>query len=352
MVRDGALQTAFLIGYAVALAAFQTGSVAVANHAIVIEQTGGPDALVWQEVPISDPGPGEIRIRHHAIGLNFIDTYFRSGLYPATPPFTPGNEGAGEVVAIGEGVKRFATGDRVAYTIGLGGYAEERNLPADRAVAIPDGVSYETAAVAMLKGLTARYLLCQTHELSSRDTALFHAASGGVGLIAGQIARHIGARIIGTASKGKHDLAREHGYDELIDYNNEDFAERVKALTDGALCDVVYDSVGQATLMKSLDCLRPRGLLVSFGQSSGKVDPFDLGLLSQNGSLYVTRPTLYHYIADRSSLEEAAAQMFGWLADGTVTIEIGQRFALKDAAEAHRALEARETVGASVLLPG
>lgn len=322
------------------------------NHAIVVEKTGGPDAMVWQEAPVSDPGPGEIRIRHHAVGLNFIDTYFRSGLYPATAPFTPGNEGAGEVIAVGDGVTRFAIGDRIAYTIGLGGYAEERNLPADRAVAIPDGVSYEIAAVAMLKGLTARYLLRETHELTADDTILFHAASGGVGLIAGQIARHIGARIIGTASGSKHDLARQNGYDELIDYNEEDFVERVKVLTDGALCDVVYDSVGRTTFLKSLDCLRPRGLLVSFGQSSGKVDPFDPGLLSQKGSLYLTRPTLYHYIADRPSLDAAASEMFGWLADGTVTIEIGQRFALKDAAEAHRALEARETAGASVLLPG
>ncbi|MCP1200740.1 quinone oxidoreductase [Notoacmeibacter sp. MSK16QG-6] len=307
--------------------------------------------MSWKEVETLEPGSGEIRIRHHAIGLNFIDTYFRSGLYPATTPFTPGNEGAGEVIAVADDVTRFRVGDRVAYTIGLGGYAEERNLPADRAVAIPDGVSYELAAVAMLKGLTARYLLCETYKVTKDDTILFHAASGGVGLIAGQIARHIGARVIGTASKGKHDLAKAHGYDELIDYNNEDFVQRVKTLTDGTLCDAVYDSVGRTTLMKSLDCLRPRGFLVSFGQSSGKVEPFDLGLLSQKGSLYVTRPTLYHYIADRQSLDEAASQMFGWLADGTVKIEIGQRFALKDAAEAHRALEARETKGASILLP-
>ncbi|RLQ87860.1 quinone oxidoreductase family protein [Notoacmeibacter ruber] len=323
----------------------------MSNHAIIVEETGGPEVLKWKEVDVSAPGPGEVRIRQKAVGLNFIDTYFRSGLYPADAPFTPGNEGAGDVIAAGEGVTRFREGDRVAYTVGLGGYSEERNLPADRAVSIPDNVSYELAAVAMLKGLTARYLLRKTHDLKADDTVLFHAASGGVGLIAGQIAQHIGARIIGTASKEKHDLARHHGYDELIDYNNEDFAQRIKQLTNGDLCDVVYDSVGKTTLMKSLDCLRPMGLLVSFGQSSGKVDPLDLGLLSQKGSLFVTRPTLYNYIASRSSLEEATEEMFGWLGDGTVKIEIGQRFALKDAEKAHRALEGRETVGATVLLP-
>ncbi len=323
----------------------------MANHAIVVQETGGPEVMRWQEVPADEPKADEIRIRHHAVGLNFIDTYFRTGLYPTQTPFVPGSEGAGEVIAAGKDVTRFSVGDRVAYTIGLGAYAEERNLQADRAVAIPDGLSYELAAVAMLKGLTARYLLRETHRLEPDETILFHAASGGVGLIAGQIASHVGARVIGTASAAKHELARSHGYDDLIDYNNEDFAERVKELTGGGLCDVVYDSVGRTTLMKSLDCLRPRGLLVSFGQSSGKVDPLDLGILSQKGSLYLTRPTLFHYIANRASLEEAASEMFGWLADGTVKIEIGQRFALKDAAEAHRALEGRQTTGATVLLP-
>lgn len=321
------------------------------NHAVVVQKTGGPEVLEWKEVPSEEPAAGEIRIRHHAIGLNFIDTYFRTGLYPTQTPFTPGNEGAGEVTAIGAGVTRFAVGDRVAYSAGIGAYAEERNLPAESAIAIPDGVSYELAAVAMLKGLTARFLLRETHDLKADDTILFHAASGGVGLIAGQIARKIGARIIGTASASKHELARQNGYDEMIDYNNEDFVERVRTLTDGAMCDVVYDSVGKTTFMKSLDCLRLRGLLVAFGQSSGKIDPIDLGILSQKGSLYVTRPTLFSYIADRESLEKATSELFGWLADGTVTVEVGQRFALKDAASAHRALENRETTGATVLLP-
>jgi NADPH2:quinone reductase len=324
------------------------------TKAVRVLQHGGPEVLTYEDVTIGTPGRGEVHIRNEAIGLNFLDVYFRTGLYPAPNglPLTPGHEGAGVVLALGPEVTGLKAGDRVAYADPIGAYAEERLMPADRLVKVPDAISLQQAASMMLKGMTAQYLLRQTFAVKKGDTILFHAAAGGVGLIAGQWARHIGATIIGTAgSDEKVSLALEHGFHHVINYNKENFVERVKDLTGGKGVDVVYDSVGKDTFEGSLDCLRPRGMIVCFGQSSGPVPPFDLGILSRKGSLYLTRPTLFTYIAGREALERSAKELFDIVATGAVSIKIGQTYALKDAANAHRDLEARKTTGTTVLIP-
>ena len=322
--------------------------------AIRIHRTGGPDAMRWEDVEVGAPGPGEVRIRHEAVGLNFIDVYFRTGLYPAPSlPFSPGMEGAGVVEAVGEGVDTLAVGDRIAYAAPpVGAYAEERLMPADKVVKVPAGIDSRQAAAMMLQGMTVEYLLRRTYPVQSGETILFHAAAGGVGLIACQWAKHLGATVIGTVgSDEKAELARAHGCDHTIVYTRESFTDRVRELTDGAGVPVVYDAVGRDTFAGSLDCLRPRGMLVSFGQSSGKVDPFDVGILSAKGSLYVTRPTLMTYTASRADLESSAQALFDVVAAGAVRITVHQTFPLAEVADAHRALESRRTTGSTILLP-
>ena len=322
--------------------------------AIRIHQTGGPDAMQWEDVEVGAPGPGEIRIRHEAVGLNYIDVYFRTGLYPAPSlPFSPGLEGAGIVEALGEGVGSLAVGDRVAYAAPpVGAYAQERLMPAEKVVKVPAGIDARQAAAMMLQGMTVEYLLRRTCPVRSGDTILFHAAAGGVGLIACQWAKHLGATVIGTVgSDEKAELARAHGCDHTIVYTRENFTERVRELTNGAGVPVVYDAVGRDTFEGSLDCLRPRGMLVSFGQSSGKVDPFDVGILSAKGSLYITRPTLMTYTASRADLEDSAQALFDVVGSGAVRITVNQTFPLAEAANAHRALESRRTTGSTVLMP-
>lgn len=324
------------------------------SKAVRIHSHGGPEVLVYEDVDPGSPGEGEVLVRHGAIGLNFLDTYYRSGLYPAPKglPLTPGGEAAGTVLETGRGVDWLKPGDRVAYTMPLGAYCEERVVPADRLVKVPDGISDEQAAAMMLKGLTAEYLLRRTYKVKPGDTILFHAAAGGVGLLAGQWAKSLGATVIGTAgSEEKVALAKEHGYDHVINYRTADFAAVVNELTGGRKCEVVYDSVGNDTFPASLDCLKTRGLFVSFGQSSGPIPPFNMGVLSQKGSLYATRPTLFNYIAARSDLEEAAQALFDVVARKAVEIRINQRYQLKDAARAHADLEARKTSGTTILLP-
>lgn len=322
-------------------------------NAIRVHQTGGPEVLQYEQIKIGEPGAGEAKVRHEAIGLNFIDVYFRTGLYKAAQmPFTPGNEGAGIVVAVGSGVENLKVGDRVAYAATPGSYAEERILPADRLVKVPDSIELKTAAAMMLKGMTAQYLLRQTFVVKPGHTILFHAAAGGVGLIAGQWAKHLGATVIGTAgSEEKIALAKAHGYDHVINYRTENFVERVKELTGGEGVNVVYDSVGRDTYMGSLDVLKPLGMFACFGQSSGVIPPFDLNLLAQKGSLFATRPTLFNYVAKRAELEKTANELFDVVASGAVKIEINQTYALKDVRKAHEDLEARKTTGASILLP-
>jgi NADPH:quinone reductase len=323
-------------------------------RAIRVHRTGGPEALVVEEVEVGAPGPGEARVRHGAIGVNFIDCYFRSGLYPAPAglPFIPGNEGAGVVTAVGAGVTSVAPGDRVAYVGPLGSYAEERLVPADRLVKIPDGIGDDVAAAAMLKGMTAQYLLNRTYRVGPGTTLLFHAAAGGVGQIAGQWARHLGATVIGTAGgPEKVALAKTCGYDHVIDYRADDFVAAVKEITGGRGVDVVYDSIGKDTFPKSLDCLKPFGLFVSFGNASGPVPPFELQLLAQKGSLFATRQTLFTHIGPRAALEEIAGDLFGVIASGAVEIPLSKRWRFSEAGEAHRALEARATTGSMVLIP-
>ena len=322
--------------------------------AIRIHQTGGPDAMQWEDVEVGAPGPGEIRIRHEAVGLNYIDVYFRTGLYPAPSlPFSPGMEGAGVVDAAGEGVDSLSVGDRIAYAAPpVGAYAEERLMPAEKVVKIPPGVDSSQAAAMMLQGMTVEYLLRRACPVQSGDTILFHAAAGGVGLIACQWAKHLGATVIGTVGNDeKAELARAHGCDHPIVYTRESFTERVRELTDGAGVPVVYDAVGRDTFEGSLDCLQPRGMLVSFGQSSGKIEPFDVGILSAKGSLYITRPTLMTYTASRADLEASAQALFDVVGSGAVRITVNQTFPLAEAAAAHRALESRQTTGSTVLLP-
>ncbi len=323
--------------------------------AVRIHAHGGPEVLSYEDVEIGVPGEGQALVRQTAIGLNFIDVYYRTGLYAAPEglPVIPGGEGAGVVEAVGGGVTVVKPGDRVAYAAGLGGYAEQRLIPADRLVKIPDGISDQQAAGMMLKGMTTEYLVRRTHAIKPGDTVLFHAAAGGVGLIFGQWAKALGARVIGTASsQDKIDLAKAHGFDEVINYRETpDFASAVKELTGGKLCDVVYDAVGKDTFPGSLDCLKVRGLFVSFGNASGPVPPFPMTLLSQKGSLFATRPTLFGYIARREELEEAAQALFDVVLSGKVKINVNQTYALKDVAQAHTDLEARKTTGVTVLIP-
>ncbi len=321
--------------------------------AIRIHANGGPEVLRYEDVDLPAPGPGEVQIRQQAIGVNFLDVYFRTGAYPAPGlPFTPGNEGAGEVVALGEGVTSFRPGDRVAYAGSIGAYAEARNIEAKFLVPLPERISYETAAAMMLKGLTAEYLLFRTYPVKPGDVVLVHAAAGGVGLILCQWARALGATVIGTAGgEAKVTIAREAGAHEVIDYSKEDFVARVREITGGKLCHVVYDGVGKATFPGSLDCLRPFGVFVSFGSASGPIESFNLGLLAQKGSLYATRPTLFTHMADEARLTEMAARLMDAVGSGTVKIAVHARHPLAEAAEAHRDLEARKTSGATVLLP-
>ena len=318
-------------------------------HAIRVHQTGGPEVLQWEEVEVGDPGPGQIRLRQEAAGLNFIDVYHRTGLYKQQTPFTPGVEGAGVVDAVGAGVTNVKVGDRVAYGGPIGGYAEMRLIDADRVVKLPDSISSEQAAAMMLQGMTAHMLLRQVYAVKPGDTILVHAAAGGVGLIVCQWAKALGATVIGTVgSDEKAELARAHGCDHPIVYTRQDFVAEVERLTGGAKLPVVYDSVGKDTFFRSLDCLRPCGLMVSFGNSSGQPEPFDTALLAQKGSLFLTRPTLYTYTLHRADLERAANELFEVVASGKVRIEIKQRFPLRDAAEAHRALEGRKTSGSTI----
>jgi NADPH2:quinone reductase len=318
-----------------------------------VHEVGGPEVLRFEDIEVGSPGPGQALIRQTAVGLNFIDVYFRSGLYPPPQlPFVAGQEGAGVVEAVGDGVSEVRVSQRVAYAGPLGAYAERRLIAADRLVPLPDGVSDEQAAAMMLKGMTARYLLRQTYPVQRGQTILFHAAAGGVGLIASQWASHLGATVIGTVgSDAKAELARAHGCAHVVRYDREDVVARVREITGGKGVQVVYDSVGQATFAGSLDCLAPRGMLVSFGQSSGKIPPVDLGVLSQKGSLYVTRPTLMTYTAERADLLATAKELFEVVQSGAVRIEINQRFPLREAVEAHRALESRRTTGSTLLLP-
>ena len=321
---------------------------------IEFSQTGGPEVLQLVEASVAAPGAGEVRVRHHAVGLNFIDIYFRTGLYPAPSlPSGLGTEAAGVVEAVGEGVEHLAVGDRVAYAQGpLGAYAEERVIAADHVVALPDGVTFETAAAAMLKGLTVQYLLRQTYPLQGGETILFHAAAGGVGSIACQWARALGVKLIGTVSSPeKAALAERNGAWATIDYTREDVVERVRELTAGEMCDVVYDSVGKDTWETSLDCLRKRGLMVSFGNASGPVEGVNIGILNQKGALYATRPSLNGYADTRERLESMCIDLFAMLESAEVTIDIGQRFPLADAGKAQQALADRQTTGSTILLP-
>ena len=323
------------------------------THAIRFHRTGGPEVLQWEEVGVGEPGPGEARVRHAAVGLNFIDTYHRSGLYPVPLPSGIGLEGAGTVEALGPGVTHLRGGDRVAYAGGpLGAYSEARLIPADRLIRLPDSLSFETGAAMMLQGLTAAYLLRRTYRVQKGDTVLIHAAAGGVGLIACQWAKALGATVIGTVStEAKAELARAHGCDHPILYTREDFARRVRDITGGEGVPVVYDGIGKDTFTGSLDSRRPLGTMVSFGNASGPVGLIDPLLLSQKGSLFFTRPTLMHYTARRADLEALATELLGVVTSGQVKIEVHQRFPLQQAAAAHIALEGRQTTGSTVLLP-
>ena len=322
--------------------------------AIRIHEYGGPEALRWEEVEVGAPGPGQLRVRHGAVGLNYIDVYHRTGLYPLPSlPWTLGMEGAGQVEAVGEGVTEFKVGDRVAYASPpVGAYAEARLIAADRVVALPDAIDDRTAAAMMLQGMTAQYLLRRTYRVQPGDAILLHAAAGGVGLIASQWARHLGATVIGTVgSEEKAELARAHGCHHVIVYSRENFVERVREITSGQGVAVVYDSVGKETFLGSLDCLRPLGMMVSFGNASGPVPPLEPGLLAAKGSLFLTRPTLMTYTAKRPDLLASAADLFAVVQSGAVKIEVRQTYPLAEAAQAHRDLEARRTTGSTVLLP-
>ena len=323
------------------------------THAIRVHEHGGPEVLKWERIEVGDPGPGEVKIRQTAIGLNFIDVYHRTGLYPQPSlPFIPGSEGAGVVTAVGPGLRDLKVGRHVAYAGVTGAYAEDRLVPADRVVKIPQGITDEIAASIMLKGMTAQYLLRRTYEVGRGTTLLFHAAAGGVGLIACQWAASLGATVIGTVgSAGKALIARAHGCDYVINSRKEDFVAKVKDCTKGEGVDVVYDSVGKDTFPGSLDCLKPLGMWVSFGQSSGPVPEFNITLLSLKGSLFATRPSLPHYTATRKDLFATANDLFEAVADGKVKVAVNQTYALADAAKAHRDLESRMTTGSTVLVP-
>ena len=323
------------------------------SHAIRIHQTGGPEVLSWEEVVVPPPAAGDATVRHAAVGLNFIDTYHRTGLYPLSLPSGIGLEGAGVVEAVGEGVTEVTVGDRVAYAGGpVGAYAEVRNIPAHRLLRLPEGIGFNTAAAMMLQGLTAAYLLRRTYRVQAGDAVLIHAAAGGVGLIACQWAKALGATVIGTVgSAAKGELAKAHGCDHVINYSTETFPQRVREITGGEGVAVVYDGVGKDVFMGSLDSLRPLGMLVTYGNASGPVPPFDPLLLSQKGSLFVTRPALMHYTAKRADLEALGGELFDMVGSGTVRIEVNQSYPLAEAARAHRDLEARKTTGSTILLP-
>jgi NADPH2:quinone reductase len=319
-------------------------------YAIRVHQAGGPDVLKWEEVEVGDPGPGQVRIKQEAAGLNFIDVYHRTGLYKQDLPFTPGVEGAGVVEAVGTDVTNVKKGDRVAYAGPIGGYAEERLIDADRLVKLPEAISCEQAAAAMLQGMTAQMLLRSVFPVQGGDPILIHAAAGGVGLIMCQWAAALGATVIGTVgTEEKAELARAHGCAHPIVYSKQNFVAEVNRITAGQKLPVVYDSVGRDTFMRSLDCLKIRGLMVSFGNASGPPDPLPPNVLAQKGSLYLTRPTLFHYVATREQLEHSAGELFEMVESGKVKIEVKQKFALKDAADAHRELEARKTTGSTIL---
>lgn len=323
-------------------------------YRIFADGAGGPEVLKREEVDVGAPGEGQLRLRHTAVGLNYLDTYFRSGLYPWPPNAepVPGGEAVGIVEAVGAGVTGFSEGDRVGYTLPVGAYTSHRIVPADRMMHIPEGVSDEVAASSILKGLTTHYLVTRTFPVKPEHTVLFQAAAGGVGLIAGQWLKHIGATSIGTAGGAeKCKLAAEHGYTHVIDYNDKDFVAEVDALTNGEKCHVVFDGVGKDTYPKSLDCLRRLGMFVTFGNASGPITNFDLKDIASRGGLFATRPSLFNYIVTREELDEAGAALFGLIADGTIKIAVNQTYPLAEAAEAHRALQARETTGSTVLIP-
>ena len=324
------------------------------SHAVRVHETGDASVMKWEEVNVADPAAGEVCLRHTAIGLNFIDIYFRAGTYPSPQlPFIPGLEAAGVIESIGENISGFEVGDRVAYASPpLGSYAESRLMPAGRLVKLPDSIDDRVAAAMMLKGMTAHYLLRRTFKVVPGTTLLLHAAAGGVGLIACQWAKYLGATVIGTVgSDEKAELACSHGCDHAILYRKEDFVARVREITDGEGVDVVYDSVGKDTFLQSLDCLKPMGMLALFGQSSGAVEPFDLGLLSAKGSLFVTRPTLMNYVDKRRDLENTAEELFKVIREGVVNADIRQERPLREAAAAHSDLESRRTTGATLLIP-
>jgi NADPH2:quinone reductase len=321
--------------------------------AMRFHQHGGPEVLVYEDAPAPEAGTGEAVVQIEAIGLNYIDTYHRDGLYPVELPCIPGMEAAGTIARIGEGVEGVQVGDRVAYAGALGSYADEAAVPADRLVPLPDDVSSEVGAAAMLQGMTAHYLAHGSYPLGSEDTALIHAGAGGVGLLLIQMAKRLGARVLTTVStEEKEQLARGAGADEVIRYTEQDFEQDVMAMTEGRGVDVVYDSVGKTTFDKSLNVLRPLGYLVLFGQSSGPVEPIDPGILNVKGSLFLTRPTMAHYIQTREALLARAGDVLGWIGSGELNLRIGDRFALSAAADAHRALQGRKTTGKVVLLPG
>ncbi len=322
--------------------------------AIVAHKTGGPEVMTFEDIEVGAPAAGQVRIAHNAIGVNFLDTYYRNGVYPWKDPYPiiPGAEGSGYVVVVGEGVQDFKKGDRVAYTTAHGAYAEQRLMPADRLVKLPEEVDDVTAAAIMLKGLTVQYLLFRTFQVKPRQKILFHAAAGGVGLLAGQWASHLGATLIGTVSTPeKAKLAKENGYHHVINYKEEDFVERVKEITRGEGVDVVYDSVGQTTYPHSLHCLKRLGMWVCFGQSSGIIKDFELQHLAQNGSLFATRPSLFNYIYTKEELQKAAEHLFEALQNDIIKVSVNQQFALKEARKAHELLENRKTTGSTVLLP-
>jgi NADPH2:quinone reductase len=319
--------------------------------AVVVHEVGGPNVMHLEEIEMPKPGPGEALVRNHAVGLNYIDTYFRSGAYPTQLPFIPGSEAAGEVIELGKGVKDIKVGDRVAYWANFGGYAEARAVPARRLIKLPKSISYETGAAMLLKGLTAQYLLRQTHKVKKDETILVHAAAGGVGLILCQWGKALGAHVIGTAgSPEKAKLAKKAGAKQVILYREENFVEAVKKITKGKLCDVVYDGIGKDTFPASLDCLRPLGLLASYGSSSGPVENFNLGLLSQKGSLFVTRPSLNTYAAADENLQKMARDLIRVVSDGVVKVPYTTH-PLSDIVAAHEALESRATTGSTVLIP-
>ena len=322
--------------------------------AVRVHKHGGPEVLTFEQIEVGAPGPGQVKLKQHACGVNYIDTYFRMGMYPAPGglPFVAGNEGAGEVTAVGAGVTDLKVGDRVGYVAPLGGYAAERLLPADRAVKLPDKISYEQAAGMMLKGMTAQYLLRRTYNVKPGDTILVHAAAGGVGVLLCQWGRALGATVIGTVgSKEKAELAKANGAHHTILYRTEDFPAKVKEITGGKLCDVVYDGIGKTTFPASLDCIRPLGMFASFGSASGPIEAFNINILQQKGSLFATRPTLNTYAAKREDLLAIAKDLFDIVLSGKLKIAINQKYPLKEAVKSHQDLESRATTGASILLP-